>query len=167
MLVVAAVYLVGAVLLAGAGAAKAVTPEPAAAAWARIGRPLPAWSMRLLGVVELGVAVGAVVVGGVVPAIALAVLYAEFAVVAAAMVRAGAGEPCGCFGRIDMAATWRHVAANVGAAIAGVVAAAWPLEAADQLFDTRRWLLAPFAVGVLAGAYGVFWWLRRPTAARS
>ncbi len=160
----AAVYLMAAVLLGAAGASKAVTPEPASAALSRLGLYHRQWAVRLLGLVELIVAASAFIVEGVVPATALAALYAGFAVVAAAMVRSGSAEPCGCFGRIEMAATRRHVVVNVLAAVAGLVAASWPVEAVDKLFETQQWLLAPFFVVVVGGAYGVFTWLIRPTS---
>ncbi|MYB08593.1 MAG: hypothetical protein F4Y28_01280 [Acidimicrobiia bacterium] len=167
----AAVYLMAAVLLGAAGASKAVTPAPASAALARLQLYHRQWAVRLLGLVELVVAASAFIVGGIVPATALAALYAGFAVVAAAMVRSGSGEPCGCFGRVEMPATWRHVAVNIAALAAGLVAASWPVEAVDQLFDSNQWLLVPFFVVVVGGAYGVFAWLSRPAmpprAARS
>ncbi len=161
---VAAVYLMAAVLLGAAGASKAITPEPASAALARLGLYHRQWAVRLLGLVELVVAVSAFIIGGTVPATALAALHAGFAVVAAAMARSGSAEPCGCFGRIEMAATRRHVAVNVLAAVAGLVAASWPVKAVDKLFETQQWLLAPFFVVVVGGAYGVFTWLIRPTS---
>ncbi len=157
----AAVYLMAAVLLGAAGASKAITPEPATAALARLHLYHRQWAVRLLGLVELVVAISAFVVGGIVPATALAVLYAGFTVVAAAMVRSGSAEPCGCFGRIGMPASWRHVALSILAAAAGLVAASWPVEPVDKLLDTQQWLLAPFAVVVVGGAYGVFLWLAR------
>ena len=153
---VAAVYLMAAVLLGAAGAAKAVAPEPASAALARLQLYHRQWAVRLLGLAELVVAVSAFIVGGFVPATALAALYAGFAVVAAAMVRSGSEEPCGCFGRVEMPATWRHVVVNILAVVIGLVAASWPVEAIDKLFEARQWLLAPFLVVVVGGAYGVF-----------
>ena len=159
---VAAVYLMAAVLLGAAGASKAVTPEPASAALARLQLYHRPWAVRLLGLVELLVATSAFILGGIVPATALAALYAGFAVVAAAMVRSGSDEPCGCFGRIEMPATRRHVIANILAVVVGLAAASWPVEAIDQLFDDQQWLLAPFAVVVVGGAYGAFAWLSRP-----
>ena len=163
----AAVYLMAAVLLGAAGAAKAVTPEPASAALARLQLYHRPWAVRILGVVELGVAASAFIVGGIAPATALAALYAGFTVVAGAMVRSGAAAHCGCFGPVEMPATWRHVAVNVAAAVAGVVAASWPVEAIDRLFDARQWLLAPFAAVVAGGAYGAFAWLNRPPNPRA
>lgn len=165
---VAAVYLMAAVLLGAAGASKAIIPEPASAALARLQLYHRPWAVRLIGLVELIVAVSAFILGGVVPATALAALYAGFAVVAAAMVRSGSAESCGCFGRIEMPATRRHVTVNVLAVVVGLVAASWPVEAIDRLFDARQWLLAPFAVVVAAGACGAFALLsRRSAAARS
>ena len=159
---VAAVYLMAAVLLGAAGAAKAVTPEPAAATLARLHLPHSPWIVRLLGLAELIVAVSAFVVGGTGPAIALAALYGGFAHAAWSMVRAGSEVPCGCFGQVEMPATRRHVALNILALAAGVVAASWPVEAIDKLFGTQQWLLVPFAVVVAIGAYGAFLWLSRP-----
>ena len=159
---VAAVYLIAAVLLGAAGASKAVAPEPASAALARLQLYHHPWAVRFLGLVELVVAVSAFILGGIVPATALAALYAGFAVAAAAMVRSGSEEPCGCFGRIEMPATRRHVIVNILAVAAGLAAASWPVEAIDKLFDGQKWLLAPFTVVVVGGAYGVFAWLSRP-----
>lgn len=159
---VAAVYLMAAVLLGAAGASKAVAPEPASAALARLQLYHRPWAVRLLGLVELVVAASAFILGGIVPATALAALYAGFAVVAAAMVRSGSEEPCGCFGRIEMPATRRHVIVNILAVVVGLAAASWPVEAIDKLFESQKWLLAPFAVVVVGGAYGVFAWLSRP-----
>ncbi len=156
MVYVAAVYLMAAVLLGAAGATKAITPEPAAAALTTLGLPHSLWWVRFLGLVELDVATIAFVVGGAGPAIALAALYGGFAHAAWAMVRSDSTVPCGCFGRVEMPATRRHVVVNILALAAGVVAAAWPVESIDKLFDTRQWLLAPFLAAVVAGAYGVF-----------
>jgi len=167
----AAVYLIAAVLLGAAGASKTFAPESASAALARLHLYHRPWAVRLLGVVELMVAVCAFIVGGIVPATALAALYAGFTVVAAAMVRSGSAEPCGCFGRVEMPATPRHVTVNVLAVVIGLLAAAWPVEAIDKLFGARQWVLAPFLVCVVGGACGVFLWLSRPSrhlrAARS
>ncbi|WP_419928304.1 MauE/DoxX family redox-associated membrane protein [Candidatus Poriferisocius sp.] len=158
----AAVYLIAAVLLGAAGAAKAVAPESASSALARLQLYHRPWAVRFLGLVELVVAVSAFIVGGIVPATALAALYAGFAVVAAAMVRTGSGEPCGCFGPVEMPATWRHMTVNLLAVVISLVAASWPVEAVDQLFESDQWLLVPFFVVVVGGAYGVFAWLSRP-----
>ena len=163
----AAVYLMAAVLLGAAGSAKAVTPEPAAAAMARLRLPHPLWAVRLLGVVELAVAVCAFVLGGIGPAIALAALYGAFAPAARGLARLESAVPCGCFGRVEMPATWRHLVVNILALAAGVTAASWPVESVDKLFDTRQWLFAPFAVVVVGGAYGAFAWLSQPKAVRS
>ena len=153
---VAAVYLVAAVLLGAAGAAKAVAPDPASAALATLGLPHSLWSVRFLGLVELAVATTAFVLGGTGPAIALAALYGGFAHAAWAMVRSDSTVPCGCFGRVEMPATWRHVTVNILALAAGVTAASWPVESIDKLFDGQKWLLAPFTVAVVVGTYGVF-----------
>ena len=161
---VAAVYLMAAVLLGAAGASKAVTPEPASAALGRLQLYHHPWAVRLLGLVELVVATSAFIVGGIVPATALAALYAGFAVVAAATVRSGSEEPCGCFGRIEMPTTRRHVIVNILAVVAGLAAASWPVEAIDKLFDAQQWHLAPFTVVVAGGAYGAFAWLRCPAS---
>ena len=164
---VGAAYLIAAVLLGAAGAAKAVTPEPASTALARLQLYHRRWAVRLLGLVELAVAASAFILGGIVPATALAALYAAFAVVAASLVRSGSAVPCGCFGRVEMPTTSRHVAVNILAAVVGVAAASWPVEAIDQLFDAQKWLLGPFSVVVVVGAYGLFVWLKKPTGARS
>ncbi len=166
MVPAAAAYLVAAVLLGAAGAAKTLAPEPASATLARLRLYHAQWAVRLLGLVELVVATSAFILGGTAPATALAALYAGFAVVAATLVRSGPTTPCGCFGPIEMPVTERHVTVNILAAVAGLVAAAWQVEAIDKLFDSQKWVLAPFILAVAIGAVGVFAWLWQPAPAR-
>ncbi|MXW43036.1 MAG: hypothetical protein F4X48_01885 [Acidimicrobiia bacterium] len=162
MAFIAAPYLIAALLLGAAGAAKTITPSAAAEALTKLGVPNSLWTIRLLGLLELTVATGAFIVGGVLPASALAGLYGSFAIVSVAMLHKKTGAHCGCFGKRPMPASSRHVIVNLLATASGTAAAAWRISAADKLFETNRWLYAPLAITVLGGAYGVFLWLSQP-----
>jgi hypothetical protein len=134
-------YLIGCLLLVGAGASKAVRPDDTARALLPLVpaplRPVIAFGVlrtvvRLLAAVE--VAVGALAMlwprpltGGLVAA-----SYFAFAVVIAyARSHGGALASCGCFGTPDTPATYLHVAIDLvlgGAAVAvavGVPATGW------------------------------------------
>jgi hypothetical protein len=127
------VYLIGCVLLVGAGASKAARPGDTARAL------LPLVPARLHPVVELRtlralvrlLAAAEVVVGGVGlfwprPASAALVGTSYFAfagVVAYARSHGGALASCGCFGTPDTPATYLHVAIDLVLCSAAVVAA--------------------------------------------
>jgi len=164
MEILAAPYLMAAVLLATAGATKVITPIPAATALLKLGAGCPPWVVRLLGLVELTIAVSAFVVGGILPASALAVLYGGLTLVALAMLRADPGAECGCFGPVPMPVSYRHVVLNLLALATGVTAAITRTEPVDKLFVTDRWLYAPLGIAVTAGACGAFLWLTLPPA---
>lgn len=119
-----AVTWVFAVLLAVAGARKLT--DPAATGAALQGARLPADHrlVRLLGVGEIVLAALVILVGGALPAAALAGTYAAFAIFAQRQSSRGAG--CGCFGESNAPATSLHVAINVVGAAAAAVAALWP-----------------------------------------
>ena len=124
-----------ALLLAVAGLAKVRAPR-ARSALAAAGLPgarlLPGrLGNRLLGLVELAVAVAAVLLGGRPQALLVAVGYAVLALLSARMVAAEAGQDCGCFAR-PAPVSHCHTAVNaIGAAfgVAGLLAPADPLPA--------------------------------------
>ena len=72
------------------------------------------WAARLLGLFEGALAIVVVWRGGE-SALALAVLYAAFAVVALRLRHRNVD--CGCFGAASTRASWIHVGVNVVAAI--------------------------------------------------
>ncbi len=162
MFLLAIVHLIAAALLGISGTYKTVVPQAASRSMARLGLYHRTWAVRVLGVVELVVAVGAFVLGGSLAAIGLALFYGGFSVVAMVMVRSESAEPCGCFGRVGAPMTWRHVMVNITACLVGTVASIRPVEAFDRLLDSHQPSMALFAAGVAAGTLVVFSWLTRP-----
>jgi hypothetical protein len=119
--------LAGAALLFASAIGKLRRPRPAAEAMTVLGLPASALLARLLGVVEVAVAVGAVATGGRVAAGALTALYLGFAVVGALTLRRGdPSASCGCTGRDDTPVTPAHVLISLGFAAAGVAAVVRP-----------------------------------------
>lgn len=114
------VALVAAGLLVPAGLAKVRDP---AATRRELGRAGPRVdpAVRALGVGELLIAGWVLLVGGVAAAAALGAVYLGFAAVAAGQRRRGAG--CGCFGASDAPTGGLHVAVDLVAAGAALVAA--------------------------------------------
>lgn len=129
---VLAPYLAACLLLAGAGAAKALRPGDTARAM--VGLLPPGDAGRLAGVTLL-VRLGAVaettlgVLAAIFPSRPLAILvaasYGTFAaVVVVARRRGGALASCGCFGTPDTPATGLHAVLDAGLAVAASLVAA-------------------------------------------
>lgn len=116
--------LAAALLLLATGALKIVRPEPTAAALVQAGgmrgaRPLA----RLVGAIELAIAVLALAIGGRLPAAGLACAYAAFtAFVVMALRRPERIRTCGC-GGTETPPTAGHAALNAAFAAAAAVAA--------------------------------------------
>ncbi len=88
-----------------------------------MGLPGAAWFVRLLGLFEMAVGAGAVIVEARWLAGAVSLSYAAFAsFVAVALVRKLPLSSCGCFGRPDTPVSVVHLVLNVMAAmVAGAV----------------------------------------------
>ncbi len=124
MRLVAGPFAAFALLLAIAGAAKAVRPLPTSRALRAAGLPSGTWLVRLLGAGEAVLAVVALTVSGPVPAALVAMSYASFAAfVGYAKARGLAISSCGCFGKPDTPPTTAHLVVNVGAALLAGAAA--------------------------------------------
>ncbi len=151
-------YLAAALLLVGAGVAKALSPADTARALVLAGWPRSAArarvAVRLLAGAEAVVGAAALVHPGPVPAVLVALSYAGFAgFVLWARHRGGPLATCGCFGRADTPATRLHAGldALLGAS-AAVVAAAGP---SGWLFSVLRplpWRGIPLLVGAALAA---------------
>ena len=144
---IGALELAAALLLAAAGTAKVVAPSPAAAMLRRVlppARHLPA-VVRIGGAVELAIGTSVAVTGSRWSTLLLALAYAAFAVVAARLIRLGARQSCGCFGRTDSPVGWPHLALNVVAVAVAIAAAVRPAGPAGGLFEH----------GTLAGTVGL------------
>lgn len=119
-------------VLAVAGFAKAATPLPAATALRRLGFPRPVAAARLLGLVEVTIAIAAVAVGTPPAWTLVAVCYAAFT--GFVLWALQAAEPlgsCGCFGRDDTPPTLGHAAFNAAATALAALAAFDPVRPAD------------------------------------
>lgn len=121
---ITAVFALASALLVYAGAVKAVArQEP--------------WHSRALGLAEVVVGAGALVVGGRLLAALVAAMYALFAAYVVLAIRRGA-ENCGCFGaEEDTPPSGRHVVID-GALAVGAGLAAWTATDAplDVALDT-------------------------------
>lgn len=105
-------------LLGASGVAKMIDPDPTTGAMAVARLPSSNTISRMLGAVEIVVAVAALAVAGWVALVAAAGLYLAFAVFTfAAMLNRIPLQSCGCFGREDTPPTAIHVSYNIGAAL--------------------------------------------------
>jgi hypothetical protein len=117
---VSAVVVVAALLLVGAGAAKASRPHGTARA-ARV----PAGVVRAGAIVELALGVATLATGLAPLCWAVSVSYLAFAVWVAAARRRGAPLwTCGCFGEVDTPPTMLHVLVDLGLGAGAAASAA-------------------------------------------
>ncbi len=119
-------YAAAAVLLLVAGVPKVLDPEPTRRAAEQAGLPSSVAIVRLLGVAEVVVGGVALLVGGPLPALAVAAFYVGFAgVVTRALVR-GDVASCGCFNGDDSPPSVLHVAIDLGLALSALAVALAP-----------------------------------------
>jgi hypothetical protein len=148
-------FLAAVVLLAGAAVAKLARPGAAADAIVAVaGHPVPAATLvvRVIAVVELGLATGAFAWGGRLPTALVAASYLAFA--AFALGARGRAASCGCFGGDTAPPSLLHAAVTTGfAGVAGWALLADPDPAARALADQ------PGAAAVLLAAAAVTAWL--------
>ncbi len=164
MTVVAGPFLAAAGLLAAAGAVKLVQPgstvEALRAAKLPRGRSRRLRADRLLvgravGLMEIGVAVTAVVFGGRVAAALVAAVYLGFSLFTARLLHtAEAGASCGCFGAESSPAAPSHIVVNGGIALLTGSVVVWPTEG---LLDVLR--SQPFGGLPFLALCAVFGWL--------
>jgi hypothetical protein len=129
--IVAGPFYAFAALAVVAGGMKAARPGPAVLALRSVGAKVPAFAVRLGGATEAGIGSAAVLAGGRLPAVLVAISYAVFAVfVVAALRTGGVVSSCGCFGKADTPPTLLHIAVNV---VAALVAAAFAFGSAPPL----------------------------------
>lgn len=131
-------FFAAALLLVVAGGLKVARPRSAAHAMRTAGLPGTAFLGRLLGVVEIVIAVAAIVVGGRVAAALVALCYVGFACfVVQLRRRAGAHADCGCFGAEESPASPVHVVLNLVLAAVALASVVWPTDGiADVLADS-------------------------------
>jgi hypothetical protein len=117
----APIFFLSAGLLAAAGTAKLARPRPTAQALLDVGWPASDAIARGIGVVEIVVGAVALLVGGVVPALALAAVYLAFSGFLGFVLsmHPDAGS-CGCAGTKAVPPSRLHLAFNLIAAASGV-----------------------------------------------
>lgn len=137
---VATLSVAAALLLCAAGLAKIIAPGDAAA-MLRTAFPMVrrfravSGGVRLSGVVELGIGVAVVAVGGRLPAVLLTACYLAFLAVSLRLLRMPARPSCGCFGRATAPIGAGHVAVTAGGVGIGSAGIAQPSGALAELFD--------------------------------
>ena len=118
-------FLAACALLAVAGATKLLRPTSARAAARALHLPAGNTGVRVLGAVELAVALSGALFGGP-AAVAVAAAYAVLTGAAFVLWRTAPGTPCGCLGPAPTPASGGHVALNAVAAIVAAIVATGP-----------------------------------------
>jgi hypothetical protein len=147
-------YAAAAVLLLVAGVPKVLDPGPTQRAAEQAGLPSSAAVVRLLGVVEVAVGAAALLLGGPLAAVAVAVAYLGFAAVVARGLVRGDMDSCGCFNGEDSPPSLLHVVLDLGLAAAAVAVAlgpstSWPRLAAVEPGTTLVTALLVLTVAAL------------------
>jgi hypothetical protein len=139
------------VVAAVAGVWKLLQPTAAASALRTLGVAVPPVAVRALGLGEVLLGTAAIVVGGRLSALGLAVAYAGFAVVADRLRRSPTPVSCGCFGARSAPPGWVHVVVD---AVAAAVAALAVITGVDGLAAAGSDLPAGGLAHALASAVG-------------
>ena len=141
-------------LLALAGGMKIVQPASTAGALRAMRLPSSPALVRVLGVAEVLVALGAGITFGRPLLALLAAMYLAFAAFVAAAL--GAHTPlqsCGCFGRADTPPSVVHLGVNIAAAVVALVAAATSTPSLGATLSDQPWGGAPFVLLVAVCVY--------------
>ena len=150
-------FLIAAVLLAGAGVAKALDPAATVGALRGFGVRVPPTVVRVGGGAEVVIAVIAAVTGNRAAVLAVAGSSLVFTVfVVAARVRRLPIGSCGCFGKIDTPPSTVHVVLNAGAVVAAIGVLTGDGRGLDDALSRQPLGAAPFVLLVLVGAYAAF-----------
>jgi hypothetical protein len=155
-------FAIASVLLAVAGAAKAVRPRDTAQALSAVGIRFPRVfpgrvAVRVGGAIEAVIGIATLLVGGPVLCALVAASYAGFAGFVVVALRRGAPiSSCGCFGKVDTPPSVVHVVLDV--AFAGVAAAAAFTGgvALPEVLDDQPLLGVPFVLLLAIGCSLVF-----------
>jgi hypothetical protein len=160
--VLAGPFTIAALLLAIAGAAKALRPRDTAQAIAAVGIRLPDFlparvAVRIGGALELVIGVAALLVGGSVLCALIAASYLAFAAFVVIALRRGAPiSSCGCFGKVDTPPSIVHVVLDVAFAGVATAAAFTGGVALPDVLDDQPLLGIPFLLLVAIGCSLVF-----------
>jgi len=120
-----------AVILGVAGGGKLIRPGPTIQAIRAADVPgefffASKFAVRILGLVEIGIAIAVLGGGGAVPAALLSVSYLALTVVAWRMIRVAPGQDCGCFGSSSEPISRWHLIVNGAFCGVGAAAVFWP-----------------------------------------
>ncbi len=138
MTMLAGPFVIAVALLGAAGCAKAVSPAGTSGALRALRLPSRHAWVRLGGMLEVVLALGALATGNALLAALVAVSYAVFAVFVATALRAGTAlSSCGCLGKVDTPPHGLHVALNACAAAVAVGAAARGGIALGDILDAQ------------------------------
>jgi hypothetical protein len=147
-------FFIASALLALAGGAKLARPEPTSGALKSVGLPGNRTIAQAMGAAEVLLGAVALVVGGVVPAIAVAAAYLGFAGFVAIALRAGgAVASCGCFGTEDSPPTMVHLVLNLIAAATAIGAAAAGIGGVPEVLADQPAFGIPFLGFLLIGTW--------------
>lgn len=151
-------------VLAASGATKVADPTAFARALAELGvaraqsgadTPRERWAAVLVGVVEIGVGLNGLVLGGSLVAGLAACAYAAFTVVVLIARRRGLSS-CGCFGQHSGTPSLTHAAVNlVSAVVCAVAAVVGPAALTVGLEGLSLPSAAAVVLGVLAAAVAI------------
>ncbi len=150
---VSVLVFVAAGLLVASGLAKLRDPGPASRALGGAGLPAGPIAARLLGLTEVVVGAGCLLVGGPAFQVAVAALYAAFAVFLIVLLRRDGSASCGCLGTKDAPPTVLHAALDLVAAAAGAAAA---LLGSPSILTAARatpWRGVPFVLGLVTAGF--------------
>jgi len=152
-------FLAAAALLVAGGAGKARHPAPLQRALRALHLPASAHLVRAVALAELLVGLSALLLGGVVPALLVALSYAAFAgFVGLALVRGGVLASCGCFGRSDTPPTVPHLILTASFALVGAASLVSPPPSVGEVLGTVS-LLYGVALLLLTAAITVLAYL--------
>ena len=147
-------FLIVCVILAVGGAAKVVAPLQGRRAIRAVGLEVPLWSVRLLGLGEIALAIAAALKGGTVLPIAVGMAYLAFAAFVVLMLRSGAGTSCGCFGSASTPPSGLHIAVNVACSAVAIGAAG--VDGLGTTLDDQAGAGLPLVALVLVGSYAMY-----------
>ena len=149
---------IAAVLLIGAGIAKARSPLDTARALQGVGIGATAVVVRIAAVLEAGVGVLALLVGSHVVAALVAISYLAFAVFVIRTLRADAPiSSCGCFGKVDTPPSRVHIVIDGAvAALAAAIAVTGADVSLPAILPDQPLLGLPFLLLVAIGTGLVF-----------
>ncbi len=144
--------MVAAGLLVVAGVAKVCHPQGAQRVIEFLGFPLDIRGVQLLGAAEAGLGVAAIVSGVRWVAVAVAIAFGCFALIASWLLSSRADLPsCGCLGSLDTPPSLVHVVLGLlGVGAASAAALATPVRL-DEYLSSLPLLGVPFLITVSAG----------------